>query len=47
MCQIIISVFSYHFFKTGVKFSIQIGKIQNSLFKQGHKRALPVTGVGY
>ena len=47
MCQIIISVFFYHFFKRGVKFSIQIGKIQYSLFKQGHKRALPVTGIGY
>ena len=47
MCQIIISLIFYHFFKTGVKFSIQIGKIQYSLFKQGHKRALPVTGIGY
>ena len=48
MCQIIISVvFFYHFFKAGVKLSIQIGKIQFSLFKQGHKKVLPVTGIGY
>ena len=47
MCQLVISVCFYHFFKTGVKFSIQIDKIQYSLFKQGHKRALPLTGIGY
>ena len=47
MCQIIISVFFITFFKTGVKFSKQIGKIKHSLFKEGHKRALPVTGIGY
>ena len=45
MCQIIISVFFYHFFKTGVKYKLV--KSSKSLFKQGHKRALPVTGIGY